>query len=184
MSKSEPSTIGGLLSAALARELSEDEMRQNNDDETELVATLLYCYLSGENVHYREVCLRGPIRPRLTFTVTSAGRRGPHEVDASHHQGHRRPAHADTEGCEEGRDARTSDDEDALVQEPFPAADRVHVARTLTEARRVIEKFSSPEMNDRLHAAAAAARRVAHGHKGGRAVAARRRRRSLIHDLL
>ena len=41
VSKSEPSTIGGLLSAALARELSEDEMRQNNDDETELVATLL-----------------------------------------------------------------------------------------------------------------------------------------------
>ena len=51
VSKSEPSTIGGLLSAALARELSEDEMRQSNDDETELVATLTVIF--GENVYDR-----------------------------------------------------------------------------------------------------------------------------------
>ena len=183
MSKSEPSTIGGLLSAALARELSEDEMRQNNDDETELVATLLLSSV--------KTCTTA----RCAFEVRSAhgsplrlqarGDADLHEVDASHHQGHRRPAHADAQGGEEGRDARTCDDEDALVQEPFPAADRVHVARTLTEARRVIAFiFVARDERPSVHAAAAAARRVAHWNKGGRAVTTRRRRRSLIDDLL
>ena len=85
VSKSEPSTIAGLVQAALARELSEDELKKSNDDDTELVATLLLssvktcptarCAFEVRSAHGSPLRLqaRGDAdRARWTGAITSA----------------------------------------------------------------------------------------------------------------
>ena len=183
MSKSEPSTIGGLLSAALARELSEDEMRQNNDDETELVATLLLssvktcttarCAFEVRSAHGSPLRLQARGDADLTRWTSAI-------TKAIADQLTRTPKAAKKVATPHPVMTKTPSS-----KSPFPAADRVYVASTLTEARRVIAFiFFARDERPAIHAAAAAARRVAHWNKGGRPVTKGRRRRSVINDLL
>ena len=161
------------LSVALARIIRE-EMRQNNDDETELVATLL---LSSR----KRVPPCAESDPPAHRNGYKRGAMPINKADASHHQGHRQSAHGH-EGRGEGRTPAPVMTKTPSSKSPFLRG-TVSTSPAPLPKRRVITLFS-PYTNDRPYTPPPPPSAASPTGMRPRGYGGSPRCRSLINDLL